>query len=356
MKTKLVYVLTCSPEKNYIEQAVMATFSCRYHNPDAHIVLFVDDETNYLIENGRGIILNYVNEKIVVSFSDNSTMMYRSRWIKTSIRSLIEGDFLYIDCDTIVCKPLDMVDSLACEVGAVYESHLLVEDFCDGLYEAASKANAQIGVDLSKEKEYFSSGVLYVKDSSNAHQLYSFWHQSWLESIQLGLPIDQPSLAKANRESGHLIKKISDTFNCILFTQNSFTRDAHILHISSYRNPSFLFTGMVLDYVKNSGLPGWVKDFILHPCDSFLPFDYMVRQSTFKDRWDWIKSIAATCKTLSEELPNLINEFPMHSILRKVVLFFFHHNCFYSGAFVWVVWKRLKVLRNDYIKDNVCRK
>lgn len=356
MKTKLVYVLTCSPEKNYIEQAVMATFSCRYHNPDAHIVLIVDDQTNHLIENGRGVILNYVDEKIVVNFSDNSTMMYRSRWIKTSVRSLVEGDFLYIDCDTIICKALDIVDSFVCEVGAIYESHLLVEEFCDGLYEAASKANAQVGVDLRAEKEYFSSGVLFVKDSSNTHQLYSLWHQFWLESFQLGSPIDQPSLAKANRESGHLIKRISDTFNCILFTQNSFTSDAHILHISSYRNPSFLFTEMVLDYVKNEGLAEWIKDFILHPCDSFLPFDYLVRHSTFKDRWDWIKSIATTSKTLSEELPDLINEFPMQSSMRKVVLFLFHNHFFYSGAFVWVVWKRLKVSRNNNVKDNVCRK
>lgn len=54
MKTKLVYVLTCAPDKNYIEQAHMAIWSARYHNPDATIVLIVDDKTDALLTGKRG--------------------------------------------------------------------------------------------------------------------------------------------------------------------------------------------------------------------------------------------------------------------------------------------------------------
>ena len=64
MVTKLVYVLTCSPEKHYIEQALIAVFSARHWNPDAYIVLLVDDKTDALLVGKRSELLDYVSEKI----------------------------------------------------------------------------------------------------------------------------------------------------------------------------------------------------------------------------------------------------------------------------------------------------
>ena len=357
MKTRLVYVLTCSPENYYIEQALMSIWSARYHNPDAYIILLTDDKTDLFLKDTRGDLSNYITEKIVISFDDErSTMMYRSRWIKTSVRQIIEGDFLFIDCDTIICRSLADVDSFECEVGAVLESHLLVEDFCDDLKKAATIVNQQIGVDIDVEKEYFSSGVLYVKDTPVTHQLYNNWHKYWLDSFESGLPIDQPSLAKANRESGHLIQRIPDTYNCILFTQNTFTDKAHILHIASYRNPSFLFTKRVFELLRDKGLVSWVKGYLLHPSDSFLPFDYVVRKSSLSDRVNWINSIANTSMVIRKELPCLLDDFPMKSSARGFVLWLFRNKCHYLGAMAWMSWKRQQVLRKRGLKDNVCKK
>ena len=130
MKTKLVYVLTCASEATYIEQALISIWSARYHNPDAHIVLLVDDLTNQLLVGKRAEVLEYITEKVVIPFEDtNATMMYRSRWIKTSVRQLIEGDFLFIDCDTAVAQSLADADSLDCEIGAVLDCHRPVSKF-----------------------------------------------------------------------------------------------------------------------------------------------------------------------------------------------------------------------------------
>lgn len=357
MKTKLVYVFTCSEEGSYIEQALMSVWSARHHNPDAHIVLLTDDKTNLLLTGTRGEMLDYVTEKIVVPFEDaEASMMYRSRWIKTSVRELIAGGFLFIDCDTLICRSLGEVDSFDCEIGAVLESHLPVEEFCDDLKESAASSNRIIGVDLDEEKEYYSSGVLFVKDTPYTHRLYSLWHEFWLESFASGLPIDQPSLAKSNRESGHLIKRIPDTYNCILFTQNSFTDKAHILHIASFRNPSFLFTERVFDSLRENGLAGWIKESILRAGDSFLPFDFVVRHSTLKDRLKWIRAISNNSRTIRKNLPALIDGFPMQSSARGIVIWSFHHGFHILGAVVWMLWKRMQVLKKDDLKDNVCKK
>ena len=357
MTTKLVYVLTCSPDKFYIEQALIAVFSARHWNPDACIVLMVDDKTDALLQGKRAEILEYVSEKIVIPFEDASlSPMYRSRWIKTSVRQLVKGDFMFVDCDTIVCRSLDGIDNFDCTVGAVLESHLLVRDYCDSLRNRAMSANTQIGVDLDEEKEYYSSGVILVKDSKVSYRLFENWHQFWLESQALGLPIDQPSLAKANREVGHVIQRIPDTYNCILFTRNSFTEHAHILHVAAFRNPCFLFTEKVFKEIKEKGLEGWVRNAILHPHDTMLPFDYSVRHSTLGKRLRWIKSISTTASVINYNLPELLDDFPMQSSLRNAVLWFFHHRRYGLGASLWMVWKRTQVLRKKDLKDNVCKK
>ena len=357
MKTKLVYVLTCAPEKHYIEQALMSVFSARHWNPNAHIVLIVDNLTDQLLVGKRAEVLDYVSEKIVVPFEDSGlSVVYRSRWIKTSVRQLIKGDFLFLDCDTIICKSLGDIDGFQCQIGAVLESHLVVKDYCDSLHKTAVALNARIGVDLDVEGEYFSSGVMYVKDLPETHQFYDLWHQYWLDSCKKGLLIDQPSLAKANREVGHMVCRIPDTYNCILFTMNDFVEKSHILHISAYRNPSYLFTNKVLDMVGELGLTDWIKDAILHPCDTMLPFDYVVRNSSLGMRMKWIYSLSHSIANIRRNLPDLLDEFPMQSSLRGIVICFFRYRCSWSGAVLWMGWKRIQVIGKKDLKDNVCKK
>ena len=148
MKTKLVYVLTCASEGNYIEQALLAIWSARYHNPSAQIILFVDDITDGVIYEGRDEILNYVSEKVVIPFDADKSMVYRSRWIKTSVRRLINGDFLFVDCDTITTRNLDDIDSLSCMMGAVPDSHLSVPEFGRALLKSSKVKVEPVGINL----------------------------------------------------------------------------------------------------------------------------------------------------------------------------------------------------------------
>ena len=354
MNTKLVYVLTCAPEAYYIEQALMAVFSARHHNPDANIVLIVDDKTDALLVDKRAEILKYVSEKIVIPFEDTSkSPMYRSRWIKTSVRQLVQGDYLFIDCDTITQYSLSDIDNYNCEIGAVPESHLLVKDYCNSLYNSAKKSNETIGVDLDAEQIYFSSGVLYVKDTVNTHQLYNLWHQYWLDSEQNGIGKDQPSLAKANHDVGHIISRIPDNYNCIIFTQPPFYREAYILHITAYKNPSYLFTNKVLKYVKENGLNNeWIKDSILNPCLTLMPFDYCIKNSFFETLLLLFKGrryFLGYSKYIDKDF-----DFLPHDIrIRKSVINLLSFNLYYIGISLWAIWKYFK-LRHQNIKYNIC--
>ena len=354
MKTKLVYVLTCAPEATYIEQALMAVFSARHWNPGAHIALMVDDKTDALLTGKRGEILNYISEKIVIPFEDTSlTPMYRSRWIKTQVRQLIKGDFMFVDCDTICQRPLNDIDNFDCEIGAVLESHLRVSEFCDALHRSAQSVNEKIGVDIDAERLYFSSGVLYVKDTEMTHILYDIWHRFWKEGNEMGLKIDQPSLAKANREMGHVIQQIPDTYNCILFTQPPFVQEAHILHIAAYQNPSFLFTDKVLKYVKENGIGNeWLQQMILHPCATMMPSDYNLKYSTWCERRQWCIELSKAWKGYGENIDSMYADFQMLSSLRKYVVWLLRHKMAAIAILQYMIWRKIHM--KEPTKRNFC--
>lgn len=357
MKTKLIYVLTCAPKATYIEQALMAVWSARYHNPDVHIVLLVDDKTDVLLTGKRGTILNYISEKIVVPFENEQlSPIYRSRWIKTQVRQMVDGDFLFVDCDTICQRPLNDIDNYDCEVGAVWESHLPIGEFCASLYKAAKDANEMIGVDMSKEQYYFSSGVLLVRDTEISHQLFKLWHTYWKEGNEKGLKIDQPSLAKANREVGHIIKQIPDTYNCILFTRPPFVREAYILHIAAYQNPSFLFSDKVLNYVRENGIENaWLQKMILNPCATMMPFDYNLKHSTFKEQIMWLKEMSEAWNGYGKWIDKTYEDFPMQSRLRDRVVNLLKNGYIEISMGIWMLERRVHI-RKERVSNNICRR
>lgn len=359
MKTKLVYVLTCSPDDHYIEQAFMAVYSARHWNPDAYIVLFVDDLTDKLLKGKRAGILAYISEKIVIPFEDLSlSMTYRSRIIKTSIREHIEGDFLFIDCDTITQRSLEGIDCLDCEVGAVPESHLRVADFCDSLFQVHQKRLSTFDLDLKGEDLYFSSGVILSRDCPDSFDLYNAWSSNWKMGLEKGLWADQPALAKANHDAGHIIKEIPGTYNCILFTQPTFAEDSHILHISSYKNPSLLFVNKTFSFIQENGIKNdWLIESILKPCSSFLPFDYQIIHSDLSDRIRWIKDNVVFLKGYGKFIDPSYEDFHMASRYQGIIKWLLRRRLTSLAVSLWMLWKRIHLRsKKNVLKDNICHK
>lgn len=96
MKTKIVYVITSTPDDIYLEQTYLSIYSLWKHEEKPHVVLLTDNRTDETLKGNRAKILELVAEKVVVPFEENVTNMRRSRWLKTKMRSLVEGDFLCI--------------------------------------------------------------------------------------------------------------------------------------------------------------------------------------------------------------------------------------------------------------------
>ena len=339
MQTKLVYVLTCAPEATYIEQALISIWSARYHNPDAHIVLLVDDKTNQLLVGKRAEVLEYITEKVVIPFEDtNATMMYRSRWIKTQVRQLVKGDLLFIDCDTIITQSLADADDIECEIGAVLDTHRPVSAFQSSERINLVKFAAVCNWDFSGVERYYSSGVLYVKDTENTHKFYQFWHKNYLHSSQYGVNIDQISMEKASQEVP-IVSDIADAWNTIMFIRPKFIEQAKIIHFASLNNNSFLFSKRVLQYVKNNGLTEYIKYYILHPLQSYLP--YMKKYYTGLQFFKTVGVVANGVRNYAEEIDRDFTDLIIPHRIAPLIMKLLRNRCYYLGTFIWLLWIRL---------------
>lgn len=229
MQTKIVYVLVSSENGYFYEQTVVSVTSLRLHNPDAHVVLVVDDRTDATLVGKRSALEQLVTEKVVVPMEGPLPNIERSRRLKTNLRNILKGDYLYIDADTIVCESLAEIDSFDFPIGMVWDGNKKFDKVKD--YVAVERAS-KLGYDVSSEEEYFNGGVMYVKDCPKSHTFCSMWHDLYLKSESIGMVYDQPALIVTNMLQNHLIVAIGNDYNCQLF-MGGFTSFAYakILHI-----------------------------------------------------------------------------------------------------------------------------
>lgn len=233
MNTKIVYVLTSSESDFYVEQTRISVESLRMHSPGAYIVLVIDSDTDKVLNGIGGELRKLVDEIIVAHTPVGYTNVQKSRYIKTSLRGLVRGDFLFVDSDTVIAAPLDSIDDVDASVAAVKDKHMPINlHNCGNLIQ--SWANV-IGWQITQEDNiYFNSGVFFVKDDKTAHTLYKRWHEIWKESNRVGMGIDQPSLGKANAEIGYVIKELPGVWNCqILENGLKYLSEAKIIHFFS---------------------------------------------------------------------------------------------------------------------------
>jgi hypothetical protein len=119
---------------------------------------------------GRNHIKSYFDEYVEVDIPDGFTQKQRSRYLKTTLRKWVSGDFLYVDTDTVIAGSISEIDNCT-------ENIAMALDVC---YE--------------KQKKHFNSGVIYAKDSKFSLDFFDQWHAGWLEGVAKGIDNDQPSL------------------------------------------------------------------------------------------------------------------------------------------------------------------
>lgn len=239
MKTKIIYAIVSGNNDYFYEQVWVSAFSLKYHNPDAHIIVVADRATyDNITSTYRKTSLDLIDELIPIDIEGEYSNMQKSRWLKTNLRNLVEGDYLFIDGDTIITDELSCIDDLSCDMGMVLDYHTTLDNNWNVKREL-SAAKRIFGRDCSLVQKYFNSGVIYCKDNPRTREFYHRWHENWKTSDAQGHSFDQLSLMITGLEYPNVCEEISGIYNCQITIELSYLVDAKIIHFFSSTSTSF---------------------------------------------------------------------------------------------------------------------
>lgn len=237
VKTKFVYVLVCNKSGFYLEQFIISAYSLLQHTPSAHVCLVVDEQTALYINERKTDVENIISELIVSDTPNNYNNMRKSRYIKTNLRKIVKGDFLFIDTDTVICDDLSGIDNLAFDIASVPDQHVKIPSFHP---QSSLKNWSKIAeFELKHDNYYFNSGVIYCKDNQKTSDFYTEWYKQWELNDSKGLSYDQPSFAKANEVCGYLMRELDGIWNCQIVENGlKYLNESKIVHYFSSRASS----------------------------------------------------------------------------------------------------------------------
>ena len=273
MKTQIVYTLISSEKDYFLEELWVSLYSLRIFHPEVTVKVLVDEPTEKYMKRFQKLC-DMITEIVVVPVPENYNAKQRSREIKTTVRNDIDGDYLFIDTDTVVCKKLDGIDELTCDLAAVPDGHL---PLAECMFPPTKSVEQMFGLTLSDAKYWFNSGVMYVADNERAREFYKKWHKNWTFScFEKGNSQDQPALLATDKQFGYVIDELPGIYDAQVAMSLKYFADAAILHwwhMSFIENQDYspYFSLQIYKEVKNAcGITPHIEDLICNCKQSFV--------------------------------------------------------------------------------------
>jgi hypothetical protein len=272
---KYVYVLVSFPGDFFYEQFVLSATSFRMHNPDAHITVLLDEKTKEGLTDSR-CIDKIADEVLSVPVPPELSPKEASRWLKTSVRKHITGDFLFIDCDTIIAAPLQLSFPEQVHIAAALDKHSLLT--AHHMKRDIQANDKRLGFRSSFNTDvHFNSGVIFCRDTPDCHAFFEKWHSLWYFSNQKGVSIDQAAFNQANYEMRGIISELDGSWNCqISHGGLPFLHRAKIIHyfansLVTHASPYLLASKDILLAIRqnNGTIPAEIQQMLQNPLSAF---------------------------------------------------------------------------------------
>ena len=257
----------------------VSIFSLRRHHPEATVKVLVDMETKEYLSRFPQLT-SMIDETVVVQTPAGYNAKQRSRQIKTTIRNVLKGDYIFIDTDTVICKPLDGIVEDIRElkdfrgIAAVREGHATMKDT---LFPPTGTVKRIFDIDISQSPLMTNSGVMFVADIPFTHEFYKRWNENWKRScFEKGNSQDQPSLYATDCQYGYVIRELSGIYNAQVAMSLKYYADAVILHwwhMDFIEDQSYspYFSLEIYQNLKKAGeITPQIEDLIINAKQSFV--------------------------------------------------------------------------------------
>jgi hypothetical protein len=222
----ICFVLAAKELGLYTDMAAVAALAVRRLHRQARIVLVTDEPTAHAIDHGNHALARIVTE-IVVQPTGTDIPGVSSRYLRTVLRQLVKGDYLYLDTDAIAVRPLDRGWPGAMDLAVARDRNQ------SGITPLALPHIEQLRVKLGwnfRMDRYLNAGVLFVRDTPAAHAFYAEWHSRWKQALSLGIWQDQFSFNSASTAGIARIGILPDRDNWVTHSTAMLRGRARIFH------------------------------------------------------------------------------------------------------------------------------
>lgn len=304
MKTKIVYDVVCSVNDLYYEQLLASVWTLKHYNPMSYVVLLTDEASSKAIEaKGYKETHELIDEIKVVDIEDKLTSKEKSRWIKTNLRKLLTGDFLFIDADTIINGPLEALDGFEGDVCGVLDNHCHSAEICE--YDIFKRMYVEplrriFNASYLTSTDMINSGVLLVRDTPSAHLLFERWHDNWEKSRKQGECRDQLALLETCQELDNPIIELPGEYNCQIRFSIQYLCRCKILHTFASQGDSTLSPVLGMNFYRQIRLSGGISESI---GNQLLNWQSSFASPSYLHDKDWMKmSFEPACLFVSSNM------------------------------------------------------
>lgn len=236
---KFVYVLVSEETDFYLEQTLLSIHSLRMYHPNCHVALVTDKNTYLRIKSDGSIITSMLDEIITIELSENLSLHQKSRYLKTSLRLIIDGNFLFMDSDTVILENLDKLGNNIYDIAVALrqDSYNWNKNNIHRHMMQYNNARKVLENKNYNVQYYFNSGVIFCKDNNKTRDFYQLWHNLWKESsLKFGYHQDQIDLCRANSEKNNILGILDGRYNCQIIYPNislNYLKECKIFHYFS---------------------------------------------------------------------------------------------------------------------------
>jgi hypothetical protein len=210
----------------YSDMAAVAALAVRRLHPQARIILVTDEVTAHAIERGKHALGGIVSE-ISVQPTGTDVPSVSSRYLRTVLRQLVKGDYLYLDADAIAVRPLDRGWPSGTDLAMARDRNQ--RGITPLALPSVQQLHAKLGWKFRTDR-YLNAGVMFVRDTAAAHAFYAEWHERWKQALSLGIWQDQFSFNSASTTGIATIGILPDRDNWVTHSMAMLRGRARIFH------------------------------------------------------------------------------------------------------------------------------
>lgn len=250
---RAIYVVSGEGNDFFSAMTRLSVAALRLTNPLVQVGLACDAVSHEAMRGVGDPLLEEV-DGVVVGETPPGDTVFRNRFVKTTLRGLIDGPFLFLDSDILIRGPIDAIFETKADVaGAPNRSNDAVEK---QIWSRDQDELARMGW-VARPDVYVNGGVLFFQESEPARRFAQEWHKRWQQSYERGFSHrDQPALNSALAAVGPRLDILPHRFNAQFRTNADTIPGAVIWHYyaSAGAMPTTTFEMMVRGLLRGEPL------------------------------------------------------------------------------------------------------